>query len=81
MANAAAPFGLRPSHTVSGSAYNGQTRLYYIPSTDTIAYSVGDVVVERNPEIERSLRLGDRPQDFVCAGWVLDQEQALAPFY
>ena len=46
MANAAAPFGLRPSHTVSGSAYNGQTRLYYIPSTDTIAYSVGDVVVE-----------------------------------
>lgn len=46
MANAAAPFGLRPSHTVSGSNYNGQSRLYFIPSTDTIAYSVGDVVVE-----------------------------------
>lgn len=46
MANAAAPFGLRPSHTLSGSSYNGQSRLYFIPSTDTIAYSVGDVVTE-----------------------------------
>lgn len=44
MANASAPFGLRPSHTVSGSPFNGQTRLYRIPSTDTVAYSVGDVV-------------------------------------
>lgn len=46
MANAAAPFGLRPSHTVTGAPYNGQVRLYRIPSTDTVAYSVGDVVVE-----------------------------------
>jgi hypothetical protein len=46
MANASAPFGLRPSHTVNGSPFNGQTRLYRIPSTDTIAYSPGDVVVE-----------------------------------
>ena len=46
MANAAAPFGLRPSHTITGAAYNGQVRLYRIPSTDTVAYSVGDVVTE-----------------------------------
>ena len=44
MANASAPFGLRPSHTVSGAPFNGQTRLYRIPSTDTVAYSVGDVI-------------------------------------
>ena len=46
MANAAAPFGLRPSHTVSGAPFNGQTRMYRIPSTDTVAYSIGDVVTE-----------------------------------
>lgn len=46
MANAAAPCGLRPSHTITGASYNGQSRLYRIPSTDTIAYSAGDVVVE-----------------------------------
>ena len=46
MANASAPFGLRPSHTVSGAPFNGQTRLYRIPSTDTVAYSVGDVVTD-----------------------------------
>lgn len=46
MANAAAPFGLRPSHTVSGASYNGQARLYFIPSTDAVAYSIGDVVTE-----------------------------------
>lgn len=46
MANAAAPFGLRPSHTVTGAAYNGQARLYRIPSTDSVAYSVGDVVTD-----------------------------------
>ena len=46
MANAAAPFGLRPSHTVSGSPFNGQVRLYRIPSTDAVAYSIGDVVTD-----------------------------------
>lgn len=46
MANAAAPFGLRPSHTVSGASFNGQTRMYRIPSTDAVAYSIGDVVTE-----------------------------------
>lgn len=46
MANAAAPFGLRPSHTVSGAPFNGQTRMYRIPSTDAVAYSIGDVVTE-----------------------------------
>ncbi len=46
MANAAAPLGLRPSHTVSGAPFNGQTRMYRIPSTDAVAYSIGDVVTE-----------------------------------
>ena len=46
MANAAAPSGLRPSHTVSGAPFNGQTRMYRIPSTDAVAYSIGDVVTE-----------------------------------
>lgn len=46
MANAAAPFGLRPSHTVSGAPFNGQTRMYRIPSTDAVAYSIGDVITE-----------------------------------
>lgn len=46
MPNAAAPFGLRPSHTISAGPYTGQARLYFIPSSDTVAYSVGDVVTE-----------------------------------
>lgn len=46
MPNAAAPFGLRPSHNITGSDYHGQSRLYRIPSTDTVAYSIGDVVID-----------------------------------
>jgi len=46
MANAAAPFGLRPSHSITGAQYNGQGRIYRIPSTDAVAYSIGDVVTE-----------------------------------
>jgi hypothetical protein len=44
MANTNAPFGLRPSHYLSGAPYNGAARRYYIPSTDTFAYYIGDVV-------------------------------------
>lgn len=44
MANTNAPFGLRPSHYQNGSPWNGQATRYYIPSTDTHAYYIGDVV-------------------------------------
>lgn len=44
MANTNAPFGLRPSHYLSGAPYNGAARRYYIPSTDTFAYYIGDTV-------------------------------------
>lgn len=35
MANADAPFGLRPVRYLSGAPYNGAVNKYYIPSTDT----------------------------------------------
>ena len=44
MANTNAPFGLRPSHTIDGKPWTGQTRRVYVPSTDTFAYYIGDVV-------------------------------------
>jgi hypothetical protein len=44
MANTNAPFGLRPSHYLSGASWNGAARRYYIPSTDAVAYYIGDVV-------------------------------------
>lgn len=45
MANANAPVGLIPRRFLSGSPYNGATRKYYIPSTDTdTAVYVGSVV-------------------------------------
>lgn len=44
MANTSTPFGLRPSHYLSGAPWNGAARRYYIPSTDAVAYYLGDVV-------------------------------------
>lgn len=35
MANADAPFGLRPVRYLSGAPYNGAANKYYIPATDT----------------------------------------------
>lgn len=46
MANTNAPFGLRPVGHLNGSPYNGAARLYFIDSTDTAGYNVGDLVVE-----------------------------------
>ena len=48
MANVSAPFGLKPVRHISGSAWNGQATMYYIPSTDTNAYYLGDVVKTTN---------------------------------
>lgn len=45
MANVNAPFGLKPALTGAGNPWNGQARMYYIPSTDNAAYYIGDVVV------------------------------------
>lgn len=44
MSNPNAPFGLRPVQYFNGAKWNGQTRTYYIPSTDANAYSIGDPV-------------------------------------
>lgn len=44
MTNLNAPSGLAPVQYRSGSPWNGQLRLYYIPSTDTNAYAIGDPV-------------------------------------
>lgn len=46
MANRNAPFGLSPFGYLNGSQWNGQARMYCIPSTDsTNAYAIGDPVV------------------------------------
>ncbi len=44
MANVNAPFGLRPVKHLSGANWTQQVNLYYIPSTDTNAYFIGDAV-------------------------------------
>ena len=44
MANLNAPSGLAPSISRGANPYNGQFRMYYIPSTDTNAYAIGDPV-------------------------------------
>jgi hypothetical protein len=44
MANINAPFGLRPVKHLDGASWNQQVTMYYIPSTDTNAYYIGDVV-------------------------------------
>jgi len=44
MANVNRPAGFRPVRHMNGSMYNGQSNLYYIPSTDANTYAVGDLV-------------------------------------
>lgn len=44
MANTVAPIGLAASRLLSGADWNQQGNTYYIPSTDTNAYYVGDPV-------------------------------------
>lgn len=45
MANTNTPFGLSPRKYLNGSDYNGQANMYYIASTDTNAFAIGDPVV------------------------------------
>jgi hypothetical protein len=44
MANNNAPAGLSPVGYLNGAPWNGQGRRYYIPASDTNAYSIGDPV-------------------------------------
>lgn len=44
MANADAPFGLRPVRYLSGAPYNGAANLYYVPSSDSTAIYIGGMV-------------------------------------
>lgn len=44
MANPNAPHGFAPVQNGDGSPYTGKGNLYHIPSTDTLAYFLGDVV-------------------------------------
>lgn len=44
MANLNKPSGLSPVSYINGSSWNGQSRMYYIPSSDTNAYYLGDLV-------------------------------------
>lgn len=44
MANVNRPSGLAPVRYLNGTPWNGQARLYYIPSTDSNAYAIGDPV-------------------------------------
>jgi len=44
MANASAPFGLKPVKHVDGSSWNGAMNMYLIPQADTNAYYLGDAV-------------------------------------
>lgn len=45
MANINKPFGLAPMRNLAGGKWNEQTTRYYIPSTDTLAYYIGDTVL------------------------------------
>lgn len=45
MANANAPFGLRPVGYLNGSPWSGKGRMYHIRSDDNSAYAIGDPVV------------------------------------
>lgn len=44
MANANRPSGLAPVRYMNGAPWNGGGNIYFIPSTDTNAYAVGDPV-------------------------------------
>lgn len=44
MANVDRPFGLKPVMHLNGSPWNGQTNMYYVPSTYGTAMFVGDAV-------------------------------------
>lgn len=44
MANANAPFGLRPVRYLNGAPWNGQVSRYLIPATDSTAMFIGDPV-------------------------------------
>ena len=44
MANADAPFGLRPVRYLSGAPYNGATNKYHVASGDSTATYVGALV-------------------------------------
>lgn len=44
MANTNKPFGFSPWRMLDGSPWNQQTNVYYIPSTDTARYFIGDPV-------------------------------------
>lgn len=45
MPNFNTPVGLKPVKHLDGSSWNQQVTLYFIPSSDTNAYFIGDVVV------------------------------------
>lgn len=44
MANVNAPFGLRPVRHLNGDTWNQQVGFYYVPSTNTDAFYIGDAV-------------------------------------
>lgn len=44
MANVSKPSGLKPVGYLNGSPWNGQARMYYVPSTNATALYVGDPV-------------------------------------
>lgn len=44
MANTSKIAGLTPVQYLNGAPWNGQTRTYFIPSSDTNAYAIGDPV-------------------------------------
>lgn len=44
MANADAPFGLRPVRYISGAPYAGAANIYHVPATDNTAIYVGGLV-------------------------------------
>lgn len=44
MANPNTPFGFRPVKHLSGAPWNGASKMFYLPSSDTTAVFIGDVV-------------------------------------
>jgi len=48
MANPNAPHGLQPVAYTNGAPWTGKANLYYIASSDTLAYYIGDIVQATN---------------------------------
>jgi hypothetical protein len=64
MANTNAPTGFTPVMNLDGSSWNGKTRMYFVPATDSDAMYIGDLVDlagSSNTTIQNGFKIGTLP--------------------